>query len=92
MAKVIKSIISETLAETPEKFARIWLDLRSCRDRFCSNCMFRCMGRCTHSEYTGKVIDILVNKTKEQEADIIAMSRFLESHGWDSDSICGKLS
>lgn len=28
---------------------------------------------------------------KEQEADIIAMSRFLESHGWDSDSICGKL-
>lgn len=27
---------------------------------------------------------------KEQEADIIAMSRFLESHGWDSDSICGK--
>ncbi len=27
---------------------------------------------------------------KEQEEDIIAMSRFLESHGWDSDSICGK--
>ena len=27
---------------------------------------------------------------KDQEADIIAMSKFLESHGWDSDSICGK--
>lgn len=44
--------------------------------------------------------DILIRKTaenaiellKEQETDIIAMSRFLESHGWDSDSICGKLS
>lgn len=44
--------------------------------------------------------DIFIRRTaenaiellKEQEADIIAMSRFLESHGWDSDSICGKLS
>ena len=35
-------------------------------------------------------IDDAVEMLKEQEADIIAMSRFLESHGWDSDSICGK--
>ena len=35
-------------------------------------------------------VEYFTDKMKEQEADIIAMSRFLESHGWDSDSICGK--
>lgn len=37
-----------------------------------------------------EMADGLKELLKEQEADIIAMSRFLESHGWDSDSICGK--
>ena len=37
-----------------------------------------------------KMLEDVLALLKEQEADIIAMSRFLESHGWDSDSICGK--
>ena len=42
--------------------------------------------RCKSQEMKEDAIALL----KEQEEDIIAMSRFLEAHGWDSDSICGK--
>jgi hypothetical protein len=46
-------------------------------------------------DYTGDVIYPVLRDAitllKEQESDIIAMSRFLESHGFDSESICGKL-
>lgn len=45
---------------------------------------------CTSDDYEYEMHKAVLALLKEQEADIIAMSRFLESHGWDSDSICGK--